>query len=431
MNREILKLAIPNIISNISIPLLSTIDTALMGRLSAAHLGAVGLSSMLFNLIYWNFGFLRMGTTGMTAQAYGAEDNHEIAAVLTRGLALSLVLSILIFIFKDPIFNASVSLLNVQQDQLPLVREYFDIRICGAPASFAMFCLMGWFFGMQNAVIPLIITIVINIVNMVLSAYLVYQLDWEIRGVALGTVGAQYLGLFLSILFILSKYRVHVKAIKLSILKDVQALKGYLSINSDLFIRTVCLTFSFGFFYSMSSKAGALILAVNVILLQFLNWMSYAVDGFAYASESLVGKYKGKKDDNLTRKSIHYSFYWGFGFAMLFVAVYSLFGVPLLRIFTNEVDIIEASKPYLIWVAIIPIFGFASYIWDGVFIGLTASKSMRNAMILSLVTYMIAYYIGENYLSPIDNLWVSMIIFLSVRGMIQWLYYRRYGLEMV
>ncbi len=430
MNKEILKLAIPNIISNISIPLLSTVDTALMGRLSAAHLGAVGLSSMLFNFIYWNFGFLRMGTTGMTAQAYGAKDDKEIAAILTRGLALAGLLSITIFVFKDPIFNASVSLLNVQPELLPLVRDYFDIRIYGAPASFALFCMMGWFFGMQNAVIPLIITIVINIVNMVLSAYLVYTLHWDIRGVALGTVAAQYLGLLLSIVFIAYRYTSYVKSLKLSILKDVQALKGYLSINSDLFIRTVCLTFSFGFFYSMSSKAGGIILAVNVILQQFLNWMSYAVDGFAYASESLVGKYKGMKDDKMTIKSINYSFLWGFGFALLFVLIYALFGVPILKIFTNDIDVIEASKPYLYWVAIIPLFAFASYIWDGIYIGLTASKSMRNAMIIALFFYLGSFYLGENYLSAVNNLWVSLIVFLTSRGLIQWAYYRKYGLEM-
>jgi MATE family multidrug resistance protein len=430
MNKEILRLAIPNIISNVSIPLLSTIDTALMGQLSALHLGAVGLSSMLFNFIYWNFGFLRMGTTGMTAQAYGANNEHEIAAVLTRGLGLAFLLAILIFTFRNPIYDASAVLLNVSGDQSSFVREYFDIRIYGAPASLALFCLMGWFFGMQNALIPLVITIIINVVNMALSAYLVNVKGMEIRGVAIGTVVAQYLGLIIAIVAIIWKYRDQVKKISLAYLQDINAIKGYLEINRDLFIRTVCLTFGFGFFYSMSSKAGALILAVNVILQQFLNWMSYAIDGFAYASESLVGKYYGAKDYPGAIKSIKYSFIWGLGFAVLFLIIYALFGVPILRIFTDEQDVIAATKPYLWWVAIIPLFAFVSYIWDGIYIGLTASRTMRNAMFISLVLYLGSFYVGAQYLDPINNLWISLLIFLSARGVIQYLYYKKYGLEM-
>ena len=430
MNKEILRLAIPNIISNISIPLLSTIDTALMGRLSAAHLGAVGLSSMLFNFIYWNFGFLRMGTTGMTAQAYGAKNEEDIAAVLTRGLALAFVLAVFIFIFQGPIYQLSESLLNVDGAQAPFVKEYYDIRIYGAPASFALFCLMGWFFGMQNAVIPLAITIIINVVNMVLSAYLVNVKGMEIKGVAYGTVAAQYIGFSLAVGCILWKYKSYLKQLSLAFLRDVSAIKGYLQFNRDLFIRTVCLTFGFGFFYSMSSKAGALILAVNVILQQFLNWMSYAIDGFAYASESLVGKYYGAKDFNKTTQSIRYSFLWGLGFAIVFLVVYSLFGVDILRVFTDEPDVIEATIPYLWWVAVIPLFAFVSYIWDGIYIGLTASKTMRNSMLISLLLYLLVYYVGAAFLDPVNNLWISLLVFLSMRGLVQYLYYKKYGLDM-
>lgn len=430
MNKEILRLAIPNIISNVSIPLLSTIDTALMGRLSAAHLGAVGLSSMLFNFIYWNFGFLRMGTTGMTAQAYGAEQDDQIAAVLTRGLALAFVLAVFIFVFQGPMYNLSESLLNVDGAQAPFVKEYFDIRIYGAPASFALFCLMGWFFGMQNAVIPLAITIIINVVNMVLSAYLVNVKGMEIRGVAYGTVAAQYIGFAIAVTCIFWRYSSYLKKLSLAFLKDVSAIKGYLQFNRDLFIRTVCLTFGFGFFYSMSSKAGALILAVNVILQQFLNWMSYAIDGFAYASESLVGKYYGAKNYSKTVQSIKYSFLWGLGFAVLFLIVYTLFGVDILRVFTDEPDVIEATKPYLWWVAIIPLFAFVSYIWDGIYIGLTASKTMRNSMLIALISYLLIYYIGDAFLDPVNNLWISLLVFLSMRGLVQYLFYKKFGLDM-
>ncbi|MEO0726223.1 MAG: MATE family efflux transporter, partial [Bacteroidota bacterium] len=279
MNKEILRLAIPNILSNISVPLLSSFDTALMGRLSADHLGAVGLGSMIFNFVYWNFGFLRMGSTGMTAQAYGRENRAEMGTVLGQAALVAVSLALLLLILQSPLLQASQSLLKVSADQQPLVGTYFSIRIWAAPAALGMYALMGWYFGMQNAIYPLILTIVINVVNMLISYLLVWHYEWGIAGVAWGTVIAQYVGVLVGIVLLLKQYSWIRDSIQSKVLLQWEALVRFLRINGDIFLRTLCLTLAFAFFYRQSAGLGDLILATNVILLQYVNWMSYGVDG--------------------------------------------------------------------------------------------------------------------------------------------------------
>ena len=426
MNKQILRLAIPNILSNISIPLISSVDTLLMGRLSPLHIGAVGIGAMIFNFIYWNFGFLRMGTTGITAQAYGRKDEPFIINTLGRALVVSLLLAVLVISLQIPFAKASFFLMNIEGDQYELVEQYFFIRIWAAPATLALYALMGWFFGMQNAIFPLILTIVVNVVNIVLSYYLVAYLNWEVAGVAWGTVVSQYVGLLLAIGLFFWKYGDLAKQFKQQALFKIEELQEFLTINRDIFIRTVCLTLAFGFFYSQSAKGGELVLAANVILLQFLNWMSYAVDGFAFAAESLVGKYKGATDDRQVQKSIRYSFIWGMVLAVLFSTTYFFFGENLLYIFTDKEKVIQTALPFLFWMILLPILGTPSYIWDGIYVGLTASKAMRNSMILSLIIYLFSFFILKTILNEMDALWLSLLIFLFMRGMIQWaIFYKK------
>ena len=429
MNKEILRLAIPNIISNISVPLLSTVDTLLMGRMSAAHLGAVGIGSMIFNFIYWNFGFLRMGTTGMAAQAYGRNDKSGISDILGRAAMLSLILAILIMVLQIPLYHASAYLMNVQESHDPLIADYFYTRMWAAPATLALYALMGWFFGMQNAVIPLILTVASNVANIILSAYLVRGLDMGIKGVAWGTVIAQYIALFIAAYFIWKKYRSYLKGLLLQQLLKWNALKDFLKINKDLFIRTVGLTFAFGFFYSQSSKSGEIILAVNVVLLQFLNWMSYGIDGFAFASESIVGKYHGKQDNTMLKRAIKYCFLWGMGFAMIYTVVYGLLGEPLLHIFTDQDSIIEASRIFLPWMIIFPLLASPSYIWDGVFIGLTAVKSMKHSMYIALILYLLTFFVLESIYGN-HGLWMALLMLMIGRGITQWIMYLRSGSDL-
>ena len=426
MNKQILRLAIPNILSNISVPLLSTVDTVLMGNLSALHIGAVGLGAMVFNFIYWNFGFLRMGTTGITAQAYGKNDAQEIAATLSKALLLGLILAILIILFQQPRLILLSFFLNVSPDLSPLVNDYFFTRVWAAPATFALYVLFGWYFGMQNAVIPLILTIIVNVVNIIISMILVQYYGLGVKGVAWGTVVAQYTGLIVAFIILSIKYNSHFKNINISVVNRINDLKVFLKINADIFIRTVCLTFAFGFFYSMSAKESEVALAVNVILLQFINWMSYGIDGFAYASESLVGKYYGANDKSNLKKAVNYSLVWGAVLALIYSLGYYFGGEFLLGIFTDDQSIIDYAIEFLLWMALIPILGFASYIWDGVFIGFTAGTAMRNSMILSLIIYLGVYYIFVSRFDNMHVLWLSLGIYLLARGVIQsYMYYKK------
>lgn len=430
INKEILQLAIPNIISNISVPLLSTVDTVLMGQLSNNHLGAVGIGSMIFNLIYWNFGFLRMGTTGMTAQAYGRNSWREVSLILARTSLLALLLAVLIFVIQTPLYNACAYLLNILPEQSSMVEEYYRIRLIAAPATFLMYGLMGWLFGVQNAIYPLILTIFINVINMVLSYYLVYEMGYEVAGVAWGTVVSQYCGLLLCIALIMYKYRTDIIKVGRKAILDIKELLAFLNVNSDLFLRTVCLTGAFFFFYSQSSLGGELILATNVVLLLFLNWMSYGIDGFAYAAESMVGKYYGAKRSVELSETIRLSLIWGGILSLIYAAAYGIFGQQLLHLFTSDTSTIAFAQDYMWWMILLPIVSFASYMFDGIYIGLTATKTMRNTMAICFAIYLVVYYVlgGVGY-SP-HVIWVSMAVMLFLRGLLQGVLYWKYGTEL-
>lgn len=425
INREMLVLAVPNILSNISIPLLSTVDTALMGRLSDIHIGAVGIAAMIFNFLYWNFGFLRMATTGFTAQFFGKEDKYGQVMQLFRGLLLSLVIAGIILLFQSSIGSASFLVMNIGSELIPLVREYFYIRIWDIPATLGLMVIMGWFFGMQNSVAPLLLTIFVNVINIGLSYYFVMVLNWDVQGVAWGTVIAQYLGVVAGLILVFFWYSNIGEYFQIKQLVDFNNWAEFIKVNRDIFLRTLALTVVFAFFYSKSAEMGATVLAVNVILMQFVNWMSYGIDGFAYATESLVGKYKGKKSEKDLDTTFYFAFGWAGFLALVCAIAYWFAGPLLLRIFTDVEEVIEAALPYLIWMAIIPIAGFWSYVWDGIFIGLTASVSMRNAMVLSFIGFFALFYLGNTQSN--HWLWASLISFLVLRAVIQYLIFKRKG----
>jgi MATE family multidrug resistance protein len=427
MNREMLRLAIPNIISNISVPLLSTVDTALMGRLSEAHIGAVGLGAMMFNFIYWNFGFLRMGTTGITAQAFGKDRSDQIILTLGRALVVASLIASVILVLQYPAGQLAFQLMNVPEAQRGLVTDYFYIRVWAAPASLGLYAFMGWFFGMQNAVFPLIITLVINVLNIALNFLFVLYFGMEADGVALSTLIVQYVGLLLAAILFWWKYRSYLIHLKRKALLLRDELQQFLVINRDIFIRTACLTFAFSFFYSQSAESGALILAANVILMQFVNWMSYGVDGFAYAAESLVGKYVGQADRVATKKAVRLSFIWGMMLAVLYAILYGFFGTTILQLFTNQSAVLTATLPFLFWMAVFPLASTPCYIWDGIYIGLTASTGMRNAMLLALSVYLIVHFLFKASFGN-HGLWAALIVFMVARAIFQWwLYVRRHG----
>lgn len=423
MNREILRLALPNIISNISVPLLSSVDTALMGRLSELHLGAVGLGAMVFNFLYWNFGFLRMGTTGITAQAYGRNNTGAMANSMGRALLLGWLLAAALLLLQIPLSMLGLWAFQVEGAQTKLVETYFYIRIWEAPATLGLYVLMGWFFGMLNVWYPLLLTIVVNCINIAISYFLVQHLEWGISGVAWGTVIAQYSGLLLGLLLFYFRYgRTMLPEIRLPALIDPEALRHFFQINRDIFLRTLALTFAFGFFYSQSSGQGELILASNIILLQFLNWMSYGVDGFAYAAESIVGKYAGASKPLQVRRAVQHIFLWGMGLALMFSALYGFGGELLLRVFTNQQPVISTAIPYLVWMIWLPIIGTPCYLWDGIFVGLTASQAMRNSMLLALAVFLLSWFLLASAWGN-HGLWLALLLFLGARGAFQTVQY--------
>lgn len=427
MNKEILRLAIPNILSNISVPLLGIVDIALVGRLTEAHIGAVGLGSIIFSFLYWNFGFLRIGTTGITAQAYGALDEKLSQLTLWRSLILGLGIAVFLVLLQIPLLNLAHILLNTPSENIELVKTYFYIRIWDAPAALALFSLNGWFFGKQNTWIPMTITIVVNAGNMLLSAYFVRVLNWDIAGVAWGTVLSQYLGVLIYFLFIGFKFGRGFLTGLSQALQFNSELTSFLRINRDFFFRSMSLSIAFGFFYRQSASLSSQLLAVNTILLQYVNFMSYGVDGFAHAAESLVGKYKGAQNTEKLRLAVRKSLYWGGGLAALYALVYFWGGKTLLSIFTDDLDLIKSAVPYLLWMIPIPFVGFVCYLWDGVFGGLTASTEMRNTMILSLIVFMASFYILYPFWGN-HGLWLAFTLFLGLRGIsLSYIYFKRYG----
>ncbi len=419
MNKEILRLAIPNIISNLSVPLLGTVDTLLMGRQeSPEYLGAIALGGIIFNVIYWSMGFLRMGTTGMTAQAFGRKDQTAISQVFGRAMVVALGVSLLLVALQFVIADLSFEVLHASAEVEVLAREYFLIRIWAAPAAIGLLVLMGWFFGMQNAIYPMMLTILINVVNIGFSFLFVHHFGMKAEGVALGTVVAQYVGFVGALLLFLVKYRSYLKGLSMKALMEIEGLKRFFLINRDIFIRTALLVFVFSFFTDRSATQGDLILAINAILLQYFYWLSYGVDGFAFAAESLIGKYKGANDLQQLKRGIRLCFVWGMGLAFSFMVVYWLGGVFLLGVFTKQTAVIEGAKPYLIWLILMPILATPSFIWDGIFIGLTASKAMRDSMLASVLVFMGCYFwLTPNYGN--HGLWLSMCLFMVVRWIIQ------------
>lgn len=428
-DKEILRLAFPNIISNISTPLLSSVDVLLMGNLSARHLGAVGVGSMIFNVIYWNFGFLRMGTTGMTAQAYGAQNRQDISKLLMQAAFIAICIAITLLVFAQPILAAFNWMMNVLPDQETMVSSYFNIRLIAAPASLSIYVLSGWLFGMQNAWYPLIATIAVNVINILVSYLLVVKYQMSVEGVAWGTVIAQYAGMVILIGLIIYKYRGYITLSRLSEQLRFKEMQKFLNVNFDIFIRTVCLTFALGFFYSKSSEMGALTLAANLILFQFINWMSYGIDGFAFAAESLTGKYKGASNKNILAL-INRLIFWGLMLALFYSGVFLIFGQNLIELFSNESEVILKSSEFLIWTYLIPIFAFLSYMYDGIFIGLTASKAMKHSMFIALILYLGCYFAFMAYYPSNHMLWLALLIFLLSRGLIQMWQLKKAGLEL-
>ena len=417
MNREILKLAIPNIISNITVPLLSLVDMTLMGHLSSpVYIGAIALGGTIFSVLYSFFSFLRAGTTGFTAQSYGSNDMSEISYSLYRSVTIGILASLLILIIQQPIVKLSLLILEGSHEVRNLAITYFYVRIWAAPANLLLYCLNGWFVGMQNTKIPMIIAIVINVLNIVFSVFFVLVMHQDVVGVALGTVIAQYCGLATALLLLIKKYNIYLTRIEINILLNINKIKRFFKVNTDLMIRSILLVLTIAFFTNQSARLGDNILSVNMILLQFFYIFSYFTDGFAYAGEALVGRFIGSKDSVRLNLVVKQLFKWGMLISIPFAIIYAIFPTPFVRIISDNPTIIEQVRPYYIYMVLIPVITFAAFLWDGIYIGATASKAIRNTMIISsLLVFLPLWYFLMPFLGN-DGLWIAFLGFMVARG---------------
>lgn len=418
LNRSILKLAIPNIISNITVPLLGFVDMMLMGHQdSIAYIGAIGLGGTIFSVMYSIFSFMRAGTTGFTAQAYGANDRAEMAYSLYRSLCIALIATVLVLSLQGPVEWLSMKLLHGSEEVLAYTATYFRVRIWAAPAVLCLYAFNGWYIGMQNTTIPMIIAILTNVVNIILSIIFVNAMGMGVTGVALGTVIAQYCGLLTAIIFLFTKFRHYLIPIRRVLLLQADKLKRFFKVNADFMIRSILLVLSIAFFNNQSAKLGDDMLAVNMILMQFFYIFSYFTDGFAYAGEALVGRFTGAHDPKQLRQTVKLLFLWGFFIALPFMVLYALFPDWFIRLVSDQPSIIPMAQPYHIYLAAIPLITFAAFLWDGVYIGATAARAIRNTMLISAVgvflpaTLLLMPRFGNH------GLWIAFLLFMVARGL--------------
>lgn len=420
MNRKILALALPNIISNITVPLLGLVDIAIVGHLGDDSLiGGIAIGTAVFNFIYWNFAFLRMGASGCTAQAYGARNFTEIASVFVRALILALAAALLLVVFQRPIGHAVFLLMDGTPHTMSYAADYFYARIWAAPATISMFAFHGWYIGMQNSRFPMYISIGVNVVNLIFCLWFALGLGWGIVGVAWGTVVAQYSGLVLSIVLWGVYYRRFLRYIRIRECLKPDALLAFFKINRDIFLRTACIVVVYTFFTSASSGMGDTMLAVNTLLMQLFTLFSYLMDGFAYAGESLAGRYTGAHNVQALNRCVRLLLVWGGVVAVLYTGVYVFGWRTVLSLFTESPAILSEAGGYVGWLIAIPLVAFIPFTIDGILIGATRTAVMRDSVFLSTALFFAVYY---GFRSVIGNnaLWAAFLLFLIARGILQY-----------
>lgn len=416
MNKQILHIALPSIISNITVPLLALVDTTIVGHLgSASYIAAIALGGMIFNMIYWLFNFLRMGTGGLTAQAYGANQHQATSYILLRSLTIAGGIALTLLLLQRPIFQVTFHFVTATAEVRSLASIYFNILIWGAPAMLALYSFTGWFLGMQNARIPMCIAITQNVVNIAVSTLLVFGCHLKIEGVALGTLISQYTALLLAVIFCLTKFDVK-QHFELKAILDINTLKRFFQINRDIFLRTLCLIAVTTYFTSAGSTQGELTLAANTLLMQFFIIFSYFMDGFAYAGEALGGRYFGAHDRLNFQRVTRCLFAWGGALSVLFFIIYFLSGTSLLHLLTNDSQVINRAQQYLPIIYFIPLISFAAFLFDGLYIGTTATRYM----LISMFCASAAFFVLINVCTLSNTLlWLAFLVYLGGRGLMQ------------
>lgn len=425
MNRRILHLAIPSIVSNITVPLLGLVDVTIVGHLGAtAYIGAIAVGGLLFNILYWNFGFLRMGTSGLTSQAYGRKDKKAEIRVLVQAVSVGLLSALAMLILQYPIERLAFRLLDTSAEVEQYAVTYFRICIFGAPAVLAQYGFTGWFIGMQNSRYPMYIAIVMNVINIVCSSCFVFLFGMKVEGVALGTVVAQYSGVMMALGLWYYNYKELRGRITFKGSLQLIAMRRFFAVNRDIFLRTLCLIGVTTFFTSTGARQGDVILAVNTLLMQLFTLFSYIMDGFAYAGEALSGRYVGACNLVQLKRAVKALFGWGVGLSLVFTLLYGIGGENFLRLLTNDTVVIETAERYFYWVLAIPLAGFAAFLWDGILIGATATRFMLWAMLVASGSFFVIYYCFSGATNN-HVLWLAFLVYLALRGVMQTLLSRK------
>ena len=423
---RVLGLAWPVIFSNVTVPLIGLVDTAIMGHMpEAAYIGGVALGGLIFNFVYWSFGFLRMGTTGLTAQAFGrlggsadAVAVTELRAVLLRALLLGGACGLALVVLQWPIATAAFAILNGSAQVEDLAAIYFAVRIWGAPVTLASYAVLGWLFGTQSVKSAVATQIATNLINIALSLLFVLGFGWGVAGVAAGTVVAEVLGVAFAVVLVRRRLTALTGAptlkVERRIVLDRAALVRLAAINADIFVRTLCLVFAFAWFTDRSAAMGDVLLAANAALQQLIQFTAFALDGFAFAAEALVGQAVGaaRRDDLIA--AIRTSTIMAAVVAVAFAGCYAVLGGAIVDLLTDLADVRAAARDYLFWIALMPLVAVWSFQLDGIFIGATRSREMRNAMLVTLAIYLAFGYWA---ISVWDNhgLWAALVVLMVAR----------------
>jgi MATE family multidrug resistance protein len=414
-SRSVLTIAGPMTAAYISVPLVGLVDTAVIGQLGVASLiGGIAVGAIVLDILLTSFNFLRSGTTGLTAQAYGAGDAREQQAVLARALILAIGLGLAVIALQAPFIALGVWLMEAERAVAEAVRAYLEVRIWAAPFILANFVLLGWLLGLGQARAVFFLSAVYGLANIVLSVWFVLGLGWGVAGVALASVLAEILSAAIAVPFIIRNLPRDVRPS----FRRIAERAGYLrllAVNRDIMIRSFSLIFAFAFFTRQGAQFGEVILAANAILMNFFVVSGYLLDGFATAAEQLAGRAVGARYRPAFDRTVKLTLFWGFAIAAALTAVYGLFGGVLIDIITTAEDVRQTAYRYLVWAALTPLVGVLAFQMDGIFIGATWSRDMRNMMLISLAAYLAVWFVATPLLGN-DGLWLALLVFLGARG---------------
>lgn len=416
MNRQIMRLAIPNIISNISIPLLSLVDLAIAGHLGGdSVISGLAIGTSIFNFIYWIFSFIRMGASGLTAQAYGAENKQECADILMRAICIALFCGISILTLNKPVGRLFINIMQGSELASELALEYFYARVWAVPGGIAIFAIQGWFIGMQDSKTPMVVAIISNLLNPIFCYLLAFTFDMGIAGIGYGTVMAQYCGLTMYIVLWLRKYGHFKPFLRLKESFSLKPMIRFLHVNKDIFFRTTCIVIVYTYFTAASARFGDTILATNTILMELFMTFSYLIDGFAYASESLVGRFVGAQDKNSLKSSIRLLFVWSFGGALIYAGAYMSFWREIMGFFSASDAVIECTGEYIWWIISITLFCFIPFLIDGILVGATKTRALRNSVFISTFAFFGTFFALVGKMGN-NALWLAFAFYVLSRG---------------